>query len=151
MRLSTKGRYGLRVMLDMVLHKDDEWLSVNDISRRQDISFPYVEQLVVKLRNAGLVESTRGPHGGYRLAKPASEISAGAVLRIVEGSLEVVFCAGLEKNAQECKRAGECATQLLWTKVSQQMAQLLDSISLEELVKWEKELKEKNLCKQNSD
>ncbi|MEW6096423.1 MAG: Rrf2 family transcriptional regulator, partial [bacterium] len=71
MKLSTKGRYGLRLMLDMALHTADGWLSVNDIARRQDISFPYVEQLITKLRKAGLVESIRGPRGGYRLSKPA--------------------------------------------------------------------------------
>ncbi|MEW6618473.1 MAG: Rrf2 family transcriptional regulator [bacterium] len=141
MRLTTKGRYGLRVMIDMSLHEGDEWLSVNDISKRQNISFPYVEQLVVQLKKAGLVESIRGPQGGYRLSKPASEISAGEVIRIVEGPLEIVHCAG--KTKEECERSGKCATQILWTKISQQMAQILDNISLKELAKWEKELKEK--------
>lgn len=146
MKLSTKGRYGLRIMLDIAIHGKDGWLSVNDISKRQDISFPYVEQLIVKLRKAGLVESIRGPQGGYRLSRPTSEISAG---EIVEGPIEIVHCAGLEENVkEECGRAGECATQLLWIKISQQMARLLDGISLEELAKWEKEMKENRLCQQ---
>ncbi|MBU0568094.1 Rrf2 family transcriptional regulator [bacterium] len=149
MKLSTKGRYGLRIMLDIAIHGKDGWLSVNDISKRQDISFPYVEQLIVKLRKAGLVESIRGPQGGYRLSRPTSEISAGEILRIVEGPIEIVHCAGLEENVkEECGRAGECATQLLWIKISQQMARLLDGISLEELAKWEKEMKENRLCQQ---
>lgn len=149
MKLSTKGRYGLRIMLDIAIHGKDGWLSVNDISKRQDISFPYVEQLIVKLRKAGLVESIRGPQGGYRLSRPEPEISAGEILRIVEGPIEIVHCAGLEENVkEECGRAGECATQLLWIKISQQMARLLDGISLEELAKWEKEMKENRLCQQ---
>ena len=149
MKFSTKGRYGLRIMLDIAIHGKDGWLSVNDISKRQDISFPYVEQLIVKLRKAGLVESIRGPQGGYRLSRPTSEISAGEILRIVEGPIEIVHCAGLEENVkEECGRAGECATQLLWIKISQQMARLLDGISLEELAKWEKEMKENRLCQQ---
>lgn len=149
MKLSTKGRYGLRIMLDIAIHGKDGWLSVNDISKRQDISFPYVEQLIVKLRKAGLVESIRGPQGGYRLSRPTSEISAGEILRIVEGPIEIVHCAGLEENVkEECGRAGECATQLFWIKISQQMARLLDGISLEELAKWEKEMKENRLCQQ---
>ncbi len=147
MRLSTKGRYDLRIMLDMVLHEGEGWLAVSDIARRQNISFPYVEQLVTKLRKAGLVESIRGSHGGYCLAKPASEIKASEILEIVEGPLEIVFCTEL-KNEEKCERAGECAAQLLWTKINQTIVQILEEVSLEDLVKWEKELKEKNLCKQ---
>ncbi len=146
MKLSTKGRYGLRIILDLALYGESKCLSIDEIAKRQDISFPYVEQLMVQLRKAGLVKSIRGPHGGYQLCKPASEISAGEILRIVEGPIEIVFCAGLDKDVKECERAGECATQLLWTKVSQQMAQMLNGISLEELAKWEKELKEKRGC-----
>ena len=152
MKLSTKGRYGLRLMLDLALHREEGWLPVNDISKRQNISFPYVEQLITKLRKAGLVESIRGPQGGYRLCKSPLEISAGEIIRIVEGPIEIVFCAGLKKNAkEECDRIGECATQLLWTKVSRKIADMLDEVSLEDLANWEKELKEKNLCKQDSE
>ncbi|MEW5767840.1 MAG: Rrf2 family transcriptional regulator [bacterium] len=150
MKLSTKGRYGLRAILELALHEEGEYLSINDIAQKQGISFPYVEQLMVKLKKAGLVESIRGPNGGYRLSRPSSKIKAGEVVRIVEGPIEIVPCVGLKKNAQECSRAGECATQLLWTKVSRQIAQLLDGISLEELAKWEKELKENNLCQKNT-
>ncbi len=146
MRLSTKGRYGLRIMLDMLLHEGDGWLTVNDIARRQNISFPYVEQLLTKLRKAGLVESIRGSHGGYCLTKPASEIKASQILEIVEGPLEIVFCTGL-KNEEKCERAGECATQLLWIKINQTIVQILEDVSLQDLAKWEKGLKEKNLCK----
>ncbi|MDI6794716.1 MAG: Rrf2 family transcriptional regulator [bacterium] len=148
MRLSTKGRYGLRLILDLAIHGEGKCLSVNDISKRQNVSFSYVEHLLVQLRKAGLVESMRGPDGGYRLCKPASEIKAGDVLRVVEGPMEIVFCAGVEKEAKECSRTGECATQMLWTKASRQMAQLMDETSLEELAEWEKELKEKKPCKQ---
>ena len=87
MKLSTKGRYGLRAMIDLALYSDEEAVSIQSISARQNISDNYLEQLVRKLKKEGLVVSVRGAQGGYRLAKPADEISVGDVLRALEGSL----------------------------------------------------------------
>ncbi len=98
MKLSTKGRYGLRALIDLALYGEKEAVSIQSISARQMISDSYLEQLVRKLKKAGLVTSVRGAQGGYRLAKPAQEISVGDVLRALEGSIEAVSC-GDENNA----------------------------------------------------
>ena len=95
MKLSTKGRYGLRALIDLALYSENEAASIASISARQQISESYLEQLIAKLRKAGLVVSVRGAGGGYRLAKPASEISVGDILRGLEGSLDAVHCPGL--------------------------------------------------------
>ena len=95
MKLSTKGRYGLRALIDLALYSDEEAVSIQSISNRQNISDSYLEQLMRKLKKAGLVVSERGAQGGYRLAKPADEISVGDVLRALEGSLEAVSCGCL--------------------------------------------------------
>ena len=97
MKLSTKGRYGLRALIDLALYSENETVSIASISARQNISESYLEQLIAKLRKAGLVTSVRGAGGGYKLAKPASEISVGDILRALEGSLDAVKCPGLEE------------------------------------------------------
>ena len=92
MKLSTKGRYGLRALIDLALYSENETVSIQSIARRQNISDSYLEQLMRKLRSAGLIVSVRGAQGGYKLARPANEISVGDVLRALEGSLEAVSC-----------------------------------------------------------
>ena len=94
MKLSTKGRYGLRALIDLALYSENETVSIQSIARRQNISDSYLEQLMRKLRSAGLIVSVRGAQGGYKLARPANEISVGDVLRALEGSLEAVTCGG---------------------------------------------------------
>ena len=89
MKLSTKGRYGLRALIDLALYSENETVSIQSIARRQNISDSYLEQLMRKLRSAGLIVSVRGAQGGYKLARPANEISVGDVLRALEGSLEL--------------------------------------------------------------
>ena len=98
MKLSTKGRYGLRALIDLALYSENEAASIASISARQQISESYLEQLIAKLRKAGLVKSVRGAGGGYMLAKPASEISVGDILRALEGNLDAVNCPGLEED-----------------------------------------------------
>ena len=98
MKLSTKGRYGLRALIDLALYSENETVSIASISARQNISESYLEQLIAKLRKAGLVTSVRGAGGGYKLALPASEISVGDILRALEGSLDAVNCPGLEEE-----------------------------------------------------
>ena len=98
MQISTKGRYGLRALIDLALYSDEEAVSIQSISNRQNISDSYLEQLMRKLKKAGLVVSERGAQGGYRLAKPADEISVGDVLRALEGSLEAVSCGAGTMN-----------------------------------------------------
>ena len=96
MKLSTKGRYGLRALIDLAVYCEEEAVSIQSIARRQHISDRYLEQLMGKLRRAGLVVSVRGAGGGYRLAKPSKEISVGEVLRALEGNLDAVTCPGNE-------------------------------------------------------
>ena len=96
MKLSTKGRYGLRAIVDLAVYSEKESVSISSIARRQNISERYLEQLAGKLKKAGLIMSTRGAQGGYRLARPADEISVGDVLRALEGNLEAVECQGLK-------------------------------------------------------
>ena len=98
MKLSTKGRYGLRALIDLALYSESEAVSIQSIATRQNILDSYLEQLVRKLKSAGLVVSVRGAQGGYKLARPAGEISVGDVLRALEGSLDAVTCNGGEKT-----------------------------------------------------
>ena len=109
MKLSTKGRYGLRALIDLALYSENETVSIASISARQNISESYLEQLIAKLRKAGLVTSVRGAGGGYKLALPASEISVGDILRALEGSLDAVNCPGLEEESS-CGGSEFCVT-----------------------------------------
>ena len=95
MKLSTQGRYGLRELLDLAVHQGNGTVSIQSIAARQNISERYLEQLIAKLKKAGLVSSIRGAGGGYRLAKDAEDISVGDILRALEGSLDAVECPGL--------------------------------------------------------
>ena len=110
MKLSTKGRYGLRALIDLALYSENETVSIASISARQNISESYLEQLIAKLRKAGLVTSVRGAGGGYKLALPASEISVGDILRALEGSLDAVNCPGLEEESS-CGGSEFCVTK----------------------------------------
>lgn len=132
MRLSTLGRYALRAMVDLALHQEDGPVQRKDIVARQEISTHYLAHLFVKLREAGLIESVKGPGGGYVLARSAADISAGDVLRAVEEILEPVFC--VEANPEAiCPRMDACVTRLLWAQLGQHIIELLDSVTLAEL------------------
>ncbi len=128
-RVSTRGRYALRALLDVALHADGGPVSRRGIAERQDISANYVAQLFAQLRRAGLVEGVKGPGGGYRLGRDAKEISAGDVIRAVEGPLAIVHCT-LPSDDPPCDRVAECATHLLWRRLSAVMGDYLDSVTL---------------------
>jgi len=132
MRLSTVGRYALRAMVDLALHGDQRPIQRLDIAERQEVSEQYLAQLFVKLRRAGLVESVRGPHGGYTLARDAGQISAGDVLRAVEETLEPVFCVDDDPELS-CPRVDGCPTHWLWAKLGDAINTVLDSVTLAEL------------------
>ncbi len=134
MKLSTKGRYGLRAMIDLAIHSEKEAVSIASIAARQKISESYLEQLIPKLRKAGMILSVRGAGGGYMLAKPANEISVGDILRALEGSLDPVDCAGLP-GASGCEEAGGCVTKYVWQKINESINQTVDGMNLEELIK----------------
>lgn len=141
MWLSTKGRYAVRAMIEIALHNETELVSISEISKNQEITYQYAEQIMIKIKKAGLVESIRGPKGGYRLAKKPSEITAGDIVRILEGYTEPVFCINPDVSQKECLRAPKCAARLLWEKVGQKINEVLDSTTLEDLVKKDRELK----------
>jgi Rrf2 family protein len=143
-KLSTKGRYGLRAMLDLAMHSEDENVSINSISERQNISENYLEQLIAKLKKAELVNSTRGAQGGYSLAKPMEEISVGDILRALEGDLNPVDCALINGNSQ-CSDMDCCVTKSVWKKISDSINDVVDKITLRELCNDSKELEAKNI------
>ncbi|MBU3875559.1 Rrf2 family transcriptional regulator [Faecalicatena sp. AGMB00832] len=133
MKLSTKGRYGLRALIDLAQYSETEPVSITSISDRQGISERYLEQLMAMLKKAGLVKSIRGAGGGYILAKELKDISVGDVLRALEGSLEPVECSGL--NPEEgCKAADSCVTKYVWQRINDSINQTVDEIKLDQLV-----------------
>ncbi|MCQ2500133.1 MAG: Rrf2 family transcriptional regulator [Lachnospiraceae bacterium] len=147
MKLSTKGRYGLRALVDLAVHEADA-VSIQSIAERQGISESYLEQLVRLLKKAGLVTSVRGAGGGYRLAKPSTEISVGDILRALEGNLDAVSCAAFQEE-QSCQSADCCVTKFVWKKINDAIAQTVDGIYLEELVQDSRAVIEKHGKNQN--
>lgn len=133
MKLSTKGRYGLRALIDLAVYSGEGPVSTTSISVRQDLSERYLEQLMSLLKKAGLVKSVRGAGGGYILAREMKDISVGDVLRALEGSLEPVECAGLEPDG-DCKASDSCVTKYVWQRINESISRTVDEISLEQLV-----------------
>lgn len=131
MRLTTKGRYAVTAMLDLAIHYKDGPITLADISQRQGISLSYLEQLFARLRKRGLVDSARGPGGGYRLSRQATAIAVGEVITAVDEKVDATRCGG-HGNCQEDDR---CLTHELWMDLSGQIFQFLQNISLGELVK----------------
>lgn len=145
MKLSTKGRYGLRAIIDLARYSEREPVSINSIAARQEISERYLEQLVALMKKAGLVKSIRGASGGYVLARNPEEISVGDVLRALEGSLEPVKCATFS-DGEECMAAGGCVTKYVWQKINESISRTVDEIHLDELVQESKELNPSGEC-----
>ena len=133
MKLSTKGRYGLRALIDLAQYSAETPVSITSISARQNLSERYLEQLMSMLKKAGLVKSVRGAGGGYVLAKDMAEISVGDVLRALEGSLEPVECAGLEPDG-ECKASDYCVTKYVCQRINDSISRTVDEIRLDQLV-----------------
>ena len=132
MKISTKGRYAIRLMLDLAEHSNNGNVSLKDVSDRQNISLKYLEQIVNMLSRAGLVRSQRGSNGGYRLERPADKISAGDILRITEGNIAPVAC--LEDEENTCPRAAQCLTLPLWQGLYRVMNEYLDSVKISDLM-----------------
>ena len=139
MKLSTKGRYGLRALIDLAQHSEADPVSITSISDRQGISERYLEQLMSMLKKAGLVKSIRGAGGGYVLAKVLEEISVGDVLRALEGSLEPVECSGLHPE-EGCKAADSCVTKYVWQRINESINQTVDEMKLAQLVEESKKM-----------
>lgn len=143
MKLSTKGRYGLRALIDLAMHCENEAVSISCIAARQGISESYLEQLMGKLRKAGLIVSVRGAQGGYRLAKDAAEISVGDILRALEGNISAVECAGMQDN-KGCEGADLCVTKYVWQRVNESITKTVDEIRLDQLVAESRKAQERN-------
>ena len=133
MKLSTKGRYGLRAIVDIAVFGEKEPAAVSAISERQDISIRYLEQLLSKLKKAGLVKSIRGAQGRYVLAGNAEDISVGDVLRALEGDLTPVDCTELTDTEDTCRGSKYCVTTTVWKRLNDSIAKTVDSIYLDEL------------------
>ena len=131
MKISTKGRYALRMLIDIGLHGDDGYISLKEISDRQDISKKYLEQIVPLLTRNGMLKTNRGNKGGYALAKKLEDITVGDVLRATEGNLAPVACLEFEKN--DCPRAEQCATLYVWEGLYSVITRYLDGISLKDI------------------
>lgn len=136
MKLSTKGRYGLRAFIDLAVFGQEEPVSLSSIAARQEISVSYLEQLMSKLKKADLIKSVRGVKGGYILAKPMDSISVGDVLRALEGDLTPVECAAIDGNkATHCMESAYCVSKTVWKRINDSIKNTVDSICIGELVK----------------
>ncbi|NTU88412.1 MAG: RrF2 family transcriptional regulator [Actinobacteria bacterium] len=132
MKISTKGRYALRIMVDLAQHDNGGYTPLKEISERQEISMKYLETIISHLNKAGFVESVRGKGGGHRLAKPAQELTVGSVLELVEGTLAPVSC--LEGDRNHCDRANTCYTLPMWQELNRIIAEYLGSVTIYDLV-----------------
>ena len=138
MKLTTKGRYAVTAMLDLAINYQNGPITLSDISKRQGISLSYLEQIFSKLRRNGLVDSARGPGGGYRLSRDADLIAVGQVITAVDEKIDVTRCGG----KGDCKDGKPCLTHELWSDLSDQIYDFLDKISLGQLVRNREQAKE---------
>ncbi len=138
MKISTKGRYALRLMVDLAANNNGEYISLKVISKRQGISNKYLEQIITLLSKAGFVKSVRGSNGGYRLAKSPKDYTVGMIIRLTEGSLAPVACLDGEEN--DCERNESCVTLFVWKKLYNAINDVVDNITLEDLVEMQKNL-----------
>ena len=132
MKLTTRSRYGTRMILDMALHGKDGPVRIKDIAERQGVSVKYLEKLVRELKQAGFVRSRRGPRGGHELAMPLEAVTVGGVVRTLEGELSLVECDA--DPGRTCPRLADCLTREVWAEASRAMHKALDAISLADLV-----------------
>ena len=136
MKISTKGRYALRIMLDLASDVSNKPVSIKEIANRQEISDKYLEQIISVLNSAGFVRSVRGPQGGYMLKNRPENYTVGMILRLTEGSLAPVSC--VEDDAPECDRMDSCATMRVWKQLNDAINGVVDNITLADLVEWQK-------------
>lgn len=138
MKISTKGRYALRLMLDLALYNTNDPIALKDIAKRQSISEKYLEQIISVLNKAGYVRSIRGAQGGYVLAREPKDYTVGMILRLTEGDLTPVACVG--SSPTECERKGNCVTVRVWEKLYEAISGVVDNITLADLADWQSEL-----------
>lgn len=132
MMISTRGRYALRVMIDLAEHNSGEYIPLKEVVRRQDISQKYLESIMSRLSKEGFVEGAHGKGGGYRLSRPPEDYRVGDILRLTEGTLAPVSC--LECGAKPCNKASQCRTLNMWKKLHNMISEFLDGITLADLM-----------------
>lgn len=135
MIVSTRGRYALRVLIDMAEHKDQERIPLKEIAERQDISQKYIESIMTLLSKNGFVDGVHGKGGGYKLNRDPKEYKVGDILRLTEGTLAPVTC--LQKGAEPCPKKDKCRTIPMWSKLDSLIEDYLDSVSIAQLIKTE--------------
>ena len=131
MKLSTRSRYGTRILVDLARHDNQSPVQIGEISKRQDISLKYLEQLIRPLKQAGLVESVRGPKGGHMLAQKPEEITLGQIVRLFEGQSDLVECVS---NPEKCNMADDCQVRQAWTDATRVLYEKLDSTTIADLL-----------------
>jgi Rrf2 family iron-sulfur cluster assembly transcriptional regulator len=131
MKLSTRGRYGTRLMVDLAGHYHQGPIPLGDIARRQNLSVKYLEQLIIPLKAAGLIRSVRGARGGYRLAHEPQDISVGQIINVLEGGVSLVDCVN---HPEICGREPECPTRAIWLGMSRLLNEQLSSLSLQDIL-----------------
>lgn len=149
MKLSTKGQYGVKAMFDLAVNYGSGPIPLNTIAERQNISEYYLEQLMAVLRRKKLVKSVRGAQGGYILAREPSQITVGEILDVLEGPIEISECLTDEENV-ECSRINYCATRLIWVKIKNAIDDVVNSITLKDMVNDYNVLYEKHLIKKET-
>ena len=131
MKLSTRSRYGTRMMLDLANHYNEGPVQIGDISKREDISVKYLEQLIIPLKKACLIESVRGPKGGHMLAKPPEEITIGEVVSVLEGGVNLTNCI---ENPDVCEKTNSCLTRSVWEEATKEMYDKLNATTLAKII-----------------
>ena len=131
MKLSTRSRYGARILVDLARHNDQGPIQIGEISKRQDISVKYLEQLIRPLKQASIVTSVRGPKGGHLLAKDPEDITLGQIVRLFEGQTELVECIS---NPEQCNMSDDCQVRLAWKEATRVLYEKLDSTTISDLI-----------------
>ena len=137
MKLSTRSRYGTRMMLDMARHYDQGPVQIGEIAKRQDISVKYLEQLIIPLKKANYVQSVRGPKGGHMLAKSPDRITVGEIVDLLEGGIHLTQCV---ENPGVCEKSEDCLTRSLWQEATRAMHDKLNAVTLSEMIDKSREL-----------
>jgi len=131
MKLSTRSRYGTRMMLDLAQHYDQGPVQIGDVSKRENISVKYLEQLIIPLKKGNFIKSVRGPKGGHMLAKPPEEITVGEIVRVLEGGINLSTCI---ENPEVCDRTTSCLTRGVWEEATKAMYDKLNSATLSKMI-----------------
>lgn len=138
MKISTKGKYALRIVVELAEAGSDKYTSIKSISEHQGISEKYLEHIIVILHRAGVVRSIRGAGGGYKLAKSPSQYTVGMILRIIDGSLAPVTC--LDNEDSQCTNCGDCVTLYVWEKIYEAVSNVVDSITIQDIINHKEDL-----------